>query len=70
MIILGTTLIAIGAAILAGVDFMPALLIGLGSGMVISGVTGKWTGSIPLGPRAKAKREDRGGVSPPSHESI
>ena len=38
--------------------------------MVISGVTGKWTGSIPLGPRAKAKREDRGGVSPPSHESI
>ena len=41
MIILGAVLVAIGAAHLLDLPWAPALLIGLGAGMVISGVSGK-----------------------------
>ncbi len=41
MIILGAVLVAIGAANLLDLPWAPALLIGLGAGMVVSGVTGR-----------------------------
>ena len=41
MIILGAVLVAVGAAHLLDLPWAPALLIGLGAGMVVSGVTGR-----------------------------
>ena len=41
MIILGAVLVAIGAANLFDLPWAPAVLIGLGAGMVVSGVTGR-----------------------------
>ncbi len=41
MIILGALLVAVGAAALLDLPWAPALLIGLGAGMVVSGVTGR-----------------------------
>ena len=56
MIILGALLIAVGAAALLDLPWAPALLIGLGAGMVVSGVTGKlgW----PSG-RSRARAAER-----------
>ena len=41
MIIVGAVLVALGAAKLLDLPWAPVLLIGLGAGMVVSGVTGK-----------------------------
>ncbi len=41
MIIIGALLVAVGAAALLDLPWAPALLIGLGAGMVVSGVTGR-----------------------------
>ena len=41
MIILGALLVAVGAAALLDLPWAPVLLIGLGAGMVVSGVTGR-----------------------------
>ena len=41
MIILGALLVAVGAVALLNLPWAPALLIGLGAGMVVSGVTGR-----------------------------
>ena len=41
MIILGAVLVAIGAAHLLDLPWAPALLTGLGAGMMVSGVTGR-----------------------------
>ena len=56
MIIIGAVLIGVGAAALFDLPWAPALLIGLGAGMVVSGVTGRlgW----PSG-RARARARDR-----------
>ena len=56
MIIIGAVLIGVGAAALLDLPLAPALLIGLGAGMVVSGVTGRlgW----PSG-RARARALDR-----------
>jgi hypothetical protein len=56
MIIIGAVLVAVGAAALLDLPWAPALLIGLGAGMVVSGVTGRlgW----PSG-RARARALDR-----------
>ena len=56
MIILGALLIAVGAAALLDLPWAPALLIGLGAGMVVSGVTGRlgW----PSG-RSRARASER-----------
>ena len=47
MIIFGTLFIAVGVAILADLELWPTLLVGFGLGLVITGVTGKWLGSMP-----------------------
>ena len=53
MIILGALLVAVGAVALLNLPWAPALLIGLGAGMVVSGVTGK------LGwPSGRSRTED------------
>ena len=55
MIILGAVLVAVGAAKLLDLPWAPVLLIGLGAGMVGSGVTGR------LGwPSGRSRTEDSG----------
>ena len=41
MIIFGAVLISIGVAGLLGLSYWPILLIGLGTGLVLSGISGK-----------------------------
>ena len=65
MIIVGALLVAVGAAALLDLPWAPALLIGLGAGMVVSGVTGRlgW----PSGrSRASERRRAAAGESPQS----
>lgn len=60
MIIFGTLFIAIGCAALFGLSIWPTLLIGLGLGLVISGILGKFGFepiSAPVMPRRDRRRE-------------
>ena len=61
MIIIGAVLVAVGAASLLDLPWAPALLIGLGAGMVVSGVTGRlgW----PSGRHRSRASERRGGAA-------
>ena len=62
MIILGAVLVAVGAAALLDLPWAPALLIGLGAGMVVSGVTGRlgWpSGRSRAAERARAAAGER-----------
>ena len=60
MIIIGAVLVAVGAANLLDLPWAPAVLIGLGAGMVVSGVTGRlgW----PAG-RSRARSSERSGAA-------
>ena len=57
MIILGAALVGVGAAKLLDLPWAPTMLIALGAGMVVSGVTGKlgW----PSGRYRRSDSEER-----------
>jgi hypothetical protein len=64
MIIGGGLLVALGVAGLVGLSFWPTILIGLGAGMMLSGVVGKgWPRRSRSGrgrPRGRERRRDAG----------
>ena len=62
MIILGAVLVAIGAAEMLDMSLAPALLIGLGAGMVVSGVTGRlgWPSGRSRASASERSREAAG----------
>jgi hypothetical protein len=47
VIIFGSVFVAIGVAALAGLSIWPTVLIGLGAGMIITGLTGRWMAAMP-----------------------
>ena len=47
MIIFGSVFVGIGVAALAGLSIWPTVLIGLGAGMIITGVTGRGMAGMP-----------------------
>ncbi len=59
MIIFGTLFIAIGCAALFDLNIWPTLLIGLGSGLVISGILGKFGFEPISAPGMKSRRGER-----------
>jgi hypothetical protein len=67
MIIGGGLLLALGVAGLVGLSFWPMILIGLGAGMMLSGVVGKgWPRRTRRGrgrPRGRERRRDAGDQS-------
>lgn len=62
MVIIGAVLIAVGAAALLDLPWAPALLIGLGAGMVVSGVTGRlgWPSGRARGRALHRSRDNAG----------
>ena len=66
MIIAGALFVTIGIAALAGLSFWPMLLIGLGAGMVLSGVVGKfgWEQLRPQLGRSGDRERRQGAGSP------
>ena len=59
MIMLGGLLVALGVAGLVGLSIWPTLLIGLGAGMILSGVTGKWWPKSKERARGRPRRRER-----------
>ena len=67
MIIFGSIFIAIGVAALAGVSLWPSVLIGLGAGMVLSGLSRSWdTLGLSIGGRlpGQKRRRSQGSQTP------